>query len=194
MALTTKIVMRQSQSLVMTPQLLQAIKLLQFSNLELTAYIEEELERNPLLERADDSAEPYGPEPMDTRYDADESGSESAEDFVEAAEADWSSEFPSIDRDGVPASLGPELTIGFDDYRPPAGSEYVVGEDGVGLSATPWSGTAAGTGDGEAANLESYVAAPISLKDHLGTQLALASASATARMIGQVLIDSIDEN
>ena len=42
---------RQSQTLVMTPQLRQAIKLLQFSNLEVTAFVEEELERNPLLER-----------------------------------------------------------------------------------------------------------------------------------------------
>src|ERR1700676_4774309 len=117
MALSTKLVMRQSQSLVMTPQLLQAIKLLQFSSLELTAYIEEELERNPLLERA-------------------------AEDISEAAEADWSSEFLSIDRDGLPASLGPELTSGFDDDRPAAGSEYVIGEDGLGLAATPWSGAA----------------------------------------------------
>ena len=55
MALTSKLVMRQSQSLVMTPQLLQAIKLLQFSNLELTAFVEQELERNPLLERAEDA-------------------------------------------------------------------------------------------------------------------------------------------
>ncbi len=60
MALTTKLVMRPSQSLVMTPQLLQAIKLLQFSNLDLTAFIEEELERNPLLERAEDSPGPPG--------------------------------------------------------------------------------------------------------------------------------------
>ncbi len=44
--------LRQSQSLVMTPQLRQAIKLLQFSNIEATAFIEEELERNPMLERA----------------------------------------------------------------------------------------------------------------------------------------------
>ena len=51
MALVTKLMMRQGQSLVMTPQLLQAIKLLQFSNLELTAFVQEELERNPLLER-----------------------------------------------------------------------------------------------------------------------------------------------
>jgi len=41
MALGTKLMMRQGQSLVMTPQLLQAIKLLQFSNMELTAFVQE---------------------------------------------------------------------------------------------------------------------------------------------------------
>jgi RNA polymerase sigma-54 factor len=54
MALTQRLEFRQSQSLVMTPQLMQAIKLLQLSNLDLSAFVEEELERNPLLERASD--------------------------------------------------------------------------------------------------------------------------------------------
>ena len=58
MALTQRLEFRQSQSLVMTPQLMQAIKLLQLSNLDLSAFVEEELERNPLLERAADSNEP----------------------------------------------------------------------------------------------------------------------------------------
>jgi len=53
MAIGPRIEFRQSQSLVMTPQLRQAIKLLQFSNLEVSAFIEQELERNPLLERDD---------------------------------------------------------------------------------------------------------------------------------------------
>ena len=43
--------LRQSQTLVMTPQLRQAIKLLQYSNIEVASFVEEELERNPLLER-----------------------------------------------------------------------------------------------------------------------------------------------
>ena len=51
MALSQKLEIRQSQALVMTPQLMQAIKLLQLSNLDLTAYVDNELERNPLLER-----------------------------------------------------------------------------------------------------------------------------------------------
>ena len=54
MALSTRLMLRQGQSLVMTPQLLQAIKLLQFSSLELSAYVEQELERNPLLERVEE--------------------------------------------------------------------------------------------------------------------------------------------
>ena len=51
MAIGPRLDLRQSQQLVMTPQLRQAIKLLQSSNLEVSAFIEEELERNPLLER-----------------------------------------------------------------------------------------------------------------------------------------------
>src|SRR5262249_13190790 len=58
MALTQRLEFRQSQSLVMTPQLMQAIKLLQLSNLDLSVVVEDELERNPLLERAADSNEP----------------------------------------------------------------------------------------------------------------------------------------
>ena len=57
MALTQRLEFRQSQALVMTPQLMQAIKLLQLSNLDLTAYVEGELERNPLLERPSEGPE-----------------------------------------------------------------------------------------------------------------------------------------
>ena len=53
MAIGPRLDLRQSQTLVMTPQLRQAIKLLQFNNIEANAFVEEELERNPLLERDD---------------------------------------------------------------------------------------------------------------------------------------------
>src|SRR3979490_1055637 len=79
MALTQRLEFRQSQSLVMTPQLMQAIKLLQLSNLDLSAFVEEELERNPLLERANDGTEPpVAGEPMPERTefsDRDDTGS-----------------------------------------------------------------------------------------------------------------------
>ncbi len=53
MSVNQRLELRQGQSLVMTPQLQQAIKLLQLSNLELAEYIDKEIEQNPLLERAD---------------------------------------------------------------------------------------------------------------------------------------------
>src|SRR6186997_3148613 len=78
MALSQRLEIRQSQGLVMTPQLMQAIKLLQLSSLDLAAYVEGELERNPLLERAgEDEAGPAGetqasaPEPDDNTGGAD---------------------------------------------------------------------------------------------------------------------------
>ncbi len=55
MSLSPRLDLRQSQSLVMTPQLRQAIKLLQSSNQEVAAFVEEELARNPLLEVAEGS-------------------------------------------------------------------------------------------------------------------------------------------
>src|ERR1700681_352498 len=84
MALTQRLEFRQSQSLVMTPQLMQAIKLLQLSNLDLSAFVEEELERNPLLERASDGTEPpVAGEPMAERAEfseSDDTGSAYGED------------------------------------------------------------------------------------------------------------------
>ena len=54
MAIAPRMELRQGQGLVMTPQLQQAIKLLQMSTLELAVYVEQELERNPVLERLED--------------------------------------------------------------------------------------------------------------------------------------------
>jgi len=63
MALGPRLDLRQSQSLVMTPQLQQAIKLLALSNLELEAYLAEALEGNPLLDAAPAGREGEGDEP-----------------------------------------------------------------------------------------------------------------------------------
>jgi len=60
MALSPRLDLRQSQQLVMTPQLQQAIKLLQLSNLELVDYVTEEVERNPLLEFGEAGGEGSG--------------------------------------------------------------------------------------------------------------------------------------
>src|SRR5690348_7741419 len=106
MALTQRLEFRQTQSLVMTPQLMQAIKLLQLSNLDLSAFVEEELERNPLLDRASDSHEPpvAGEQTPESAEFSEGSGdlaetggadygeaSGSAEDGFQAAQDDWMS-------------------------------------------------------------------------------------------------------
>ena len=72
MALSAKLELRQGQQLVMTPQLQQAIRLLQMSNMELNAFVEAELERNPLLERDEDAdAAPQSPAASNDSPDAD---------------------------------------------------------------------------------------------------------------------------
>ena len=192
MALTTKLMMRQGQSLVMTPQLLQAIKLLQFSNMELASFVQEELERNPLLERAEDtrSDEPTeggAPEPVVAAEPA-----LLGEQFNDGAEADWSSETFATDRSDLESSLGTELGNSFDDERPMTPAEPRDTMSEAGLSSTSWSGSPGG--DGEASNLESYLAAKLSLKDHLLEQLPLAVADPGDRLIGHALIDAIDDS
>ena len=62
MALGPRLDLRQSQSLVMTPQLQQAIKLLALSNLELEAYLAEALEGNPLLDASPADRDDGGPD------------------------------------------------------------------------------------------------------------------------------------
>ncbi|HET9816572.1 MAG TPA: RNA polymerase sigma-54 factor, partial [Xanthobacteraceae bacterium] len=70
MALSQRLEIRQSHALVMTPQLMQAIKLLQLSNLDLAAYVEGELERNPLLERAGEGEAERSPPDREVSPDA----------------------------------------------------------------------------------------------------------------------------
>ena len=181
MALSTKLMLRQGQSLVMTPQLLQAIKLLQLSNLELVAFVEEELERNPLLERAEDQE--TAAEPAEPR----ENGA------AEADGQDWTSQDIPVDRAALERDLGTELENAFESDRPVTPSERQDMPE-LGLSATAWSGTASqGGGDGESPNLEAYVAASLSLHDVLEKQLAIALPDLTDRLIGRTIIDLIDD-
>ncbi|MDX7951415.1 RNA polymerase factor sigma-54 [Lichenihabitans sp. Uapishka_5] len=177
MALSAKLVMRQGQTLVMTPQLLQAIKLLQLSNVELASFIEEELERNPILERVEERAEPALP------ADAVPAGTD---------ERDWTtSEFATDQRD-LEAHLGTELSNSFDGDR--GGGTGGETPDGHGLSMTSWSGGGAGGATGEDPNgPDHYLASAPTLADHLADQLALATADPVDRLIGHALIDAIDE-
>ncbi|HWG07040.1 MAG TPA: RNA polymerase factor sigma-54 [Beijerinckiaceae bacterium] len=203
MALMTRLALRQGHSLVMTPQLLQAIKLLQFSNVELAAFVEEELERNPLLERVEETegqAAATG-ESYDGATDPDGAVGGEGEFIateIEPVEGDWSRATLETDQSVLAADLGGGLDNTFDDDRGgaprAADGEASVSFDAAGLSATSWTGSPGGIdSDGEAANLEAYVAAQQSLHDHLADQVALACPNPIDRMIGLALVDGIDE-
>ncbi|MFT4097336.1 MAG: RNA polymerase factor sigma-54 [Rhodoblastus sp.] len=187
MALSTRLMMRQGQALVMTPQLLQAIKLLQFSHLELTAFVQDELDRNPLLERAEDRD--IGPE-----------ATPAIDRFAEAEQArageapDWAGSELAVDSGQLAADLGTDVSNAFDADAPPTPAAPSASGDDAGLSATAWTGgTGGGGGDGEAPNLEAYVAAKPTLAEHLAEQLNVACFDPTDQLIGRALIDSLDE-
>ena len=90
MALTPKLEIRQSQSLLMTPQLRQAINLLQLSNLELNELLEQELNNNPLLEREDDVLEQS---PQDLPHTIDEYDSSTPQEEDYSPDIDYDNDF-----------------------------------------------------------------------------------------------------
>jgi len=174
MALATKLELRQGQQLVMTPQLQQAIRLLQLSNFELTQYVEAELERNPLLERDDASDGPAEAQDLEPRAEVNGAASEAVLD-LEKGVADPST---TLDTD-------------YDNVYPDTATADLERDASLGN----WSTVRQRTNNSfdEDVNLEDYVAGEMSLKDHLAAQLPLALTEPAERLVGQYLIDLVDE-
>src|SRR5712691_7971461 len=177
MALTQRLEIRQSHALVMTPQLMQAIKLLQLSNLDLAAYVEGELERNPLLERTSEN------EGEGERRPAERDASPAA------APADWTG--GAEERSDGAAR---ERTAAEHEDVPPADTDAATSRSNGEAPAaySEWAGTGAGGRDGDY-NLEAFVSVETTLVDHLAEQLTLAIVDPARRMIGQYRIDLVDE-
>jgi RNA polymerase sigma-54 factor len=193
MAITTKLELRQTHNLVMTPQLQQAIKLLQLSNLELVRFVEAELERNPLLERAD-GEEPADPASEPASIDlkggaqAETAGAaETASSDGEAEPGDGEWEWVDLETGG---SRNEELDAEPQDVFPDADA-IAPGA----LKDSGWASLGQGSrmGADEDSNLEAYVAEEKTLRDRLTDQLVLALADPARRLIGHHLIDMIDE-
>jgi RNA polymerase sigma-54 factor len=184
MALSQRLEFRQTQGLVMTPQLMQAIKLLQLSSLDLAAYVEGELERNPLLERANDDGEapPAGAEA--------ERAAATSEDTAAAASEDWIGQDMETSRSSMEEGLGTELENVFPDD---GGGEKNPAPETPPPAYSEWSGAGTRNSDDGNYNLEAFVTAEITLSAHLAEQMALAIADPAGRMIGQYLIDMVDE-
>ena len=182
MALSAKLEFRQSQALVMTPQLMQAIKLLQLSNIDLVSYVEEELECNPLLERGEAGD-------MDT-VGGDGAAAQSADDTAEQidGDADWVDTSLSSTGGDIEAVLDTGLANVFPDEVP------AKALDPDQLAGSSWSATGnGGAAPGDERNLEAVHAADISLADYLSEQLGLAVEDPATRLIGRYLIDCLDE-
>src|SRR4051794_15035196 len=156
MALTQRLEFRQSQSLVMTPQLMQAIKLLQLSNLDLSTFVEEELERNPLLERASDGPETpvAGEQQMAERAEFSEGGESAGEDFGEGGSSSGES-FEGAQEDWMSRDLGTRTEIeqtldsGLENVfsEEPAEAAARTAQDAAPTTYTEWGGGASGDED-----------------------------------------------
>ncbi len=180
MALSQRLEFRQTQGLVMTPQLMQAIKLLQLSSLDLAAYVEVELEKNPLLERAsEDDAPAAGTEPEAPAVERDE-------DIANTP--DWIGDDLETSRSSMEQGLGTELENVFPDD---GGEKTSKPPESPAPAYSEWSG--AGSGSAEDYNLEAFVSAETTLADHLAKQMVLAMSNPASRMIGQYLIDMVDD-
>lgn len=170
MALTPRLELRQGQALVMTPQLQQAIKLLQLSNLELASYVEQELEKNPLLEHDERSERADAPEPV---------ASSSSSDVVatdQLLKSDAPLEAPSHDTDGDNV-YGGETDTGRAEAAP----------------MLDWSRAKGGRFDEEGPDLEATLSHALTLPEHLTQQMTVAVKDPGDRLIAAYLIDMVDE-
>ena len=144
MALGPRLDLRQSQSLVMTPQLQQAIRLLALSNLEVESFIAEEIEKNPLLESGGAEPEPAAerePEPEPAATD----------------------ELPEIDAGGGEAAL--DIDQDSEDFHQDSAVDAMAGpQSGLGLD-----GIGAGGGE-EGVDFDAFSGEQLSLHEHLRRQ------------------------
>ncbi|WP_240006113.1 RNA polymerase factor sigma-54 [Pseudaquidulcibacter saccharophilus] len=168
MAIANRLEIKQGQGLVMTPQLQQAIKILQLSNLELNDYINQELERNPALEREEE-----------------EFSEEASDEFAKSDDVTELGVSAEGDEPGASDSIDASYEDVYNDADIPAAESYG--------SQTDWSSAGSGRSYDELDSLESTLAQEVSLRDHLETQANLAFENPQDKMIAAYLIDSIDD-
>jgi RNA polymerase sigma-54 factor len=163
--------LKLGQQLTMTPQLQQAIKLLQLSTLDLQQEIQSVLDSNPMLELGDEGEESQPEQPVEFNSGNHEllhevAGTDTSDREVEEIAANWD--------DSVPEDL--PVDTRWDDAYQNSGA-----------------GTASGGGDDDF-DLDARNSAVESLQDHLRWQLNLTRVSATDHMLALAIIDAIDPN
>lgn len=172
MALAPRLDLRQSQSLVMTPQLQQAIKLLTLSNLELETFISDEIEKNPLLDTGEISTESGEAADSDA---VSEPGAQGSDEILSSGPAESES---ALDMQGDTDSFSNNSLSESD-----GALDGQLGLNGASSGSTP---------GGEAPDFENMLVAEITLTDHLMDQ-AGAVLSGMDLFVAQHIIDQIDE-
>jgi RNA polymerase sigma-54 factor len=172
MALNQRLQLRQAQSLVMTPQLQQAIKLLQMSNLELASFVEEQLVENSLLEVRD----PYA-----ATEDRDDAEPPPATPAVSDDVADVMRDEGNFDR---------QLDAADTDF----GNVWDSGEPGGSGQSLIWEARGNGGADGDSPGWENYAETPVGLREHLERQITLEFADPIELRIALLLMDHLDES
>jgi RNA polymerase sigma-54 factor len=169
--LSQRLVLRQSQALVMTPQLQQAIKMLQLSNVELTEFVEAEVEQNPLLE--------HGERDGDDAPSGDVDGAARVNGAAPALE--------------LPAGLATEVAGDAADHWQVAGGEEGDGSFDRGGDAQPWQTRNGRLGGEDAPTIEQTAARPRTLREHLIEQIGADLPDVGDRVIAFHLLDQLDE-
>lgn len=166
MALSASLLLRQNQSLVMTPQLMQSIQLLQMTHFELTQFIAQEVERNPLLEIAANDGDLSNDMPAEADNFGDSDGDGAGKSpSVTADSEDWYGDRA--------ANLGEQLDTSFENVFPDDGEPRKADAPEL---ASQWK-SMPGQESGESYDLDDFVAAKQSLGDHLSQQLPLSISS-----------------
>jgi RNA polymerase sigma-54 factor len=178
-AISQKLDLKQGQQLVMTPQLQQAIKLLQLTNLELQEFVESQLLENPFLERDERD---NGPQRGDGAKH-DESGDQSS-----AGESELTFQ------DGAVAEASTNLDSDYDSVDPNASAADKQEAQRNDLGPSDWSTPSSGGGNFEDLNMEANLTREKSLQEVLTEQLHIATGNEVDLLIGHFLIDLIDES
>ncbi len=187
MGIGPRLDLRQSQSLVMTQQLQQAIKLLALTNVELESFIGAELEKNPLLDASD--AERGDGVPGESGEGNGSAAPEGAPLNLESAGTD---ELIRAGNGAGDAPLDVDFSAETFHHDGPTDSPVSAAEGGLSLSA---GASGKGSSSGEfAGDFDSFAAAEPSLLDVLAEQAAVAWGHEPAKLlIARHLIDLIDD-
>jgi RNA polymerase sigma-54 factor len=186
MALAPRLELRQTQSLVMTPQLQQAIRLLQLTNLELTDFLMEEVEKNPLLEFEDAGLEA----PVAGQADAEEAPAEFNRDDSSEIGADI-----QLQEGAAHDAQGNEpLDTDYDNvYNNDSPGEGLSGGEGLTLNGQGSISGGNGSFNSDSFDFQENMAANETLRDHLEAQLMTLGLPPGEQLIARYLIDMVNE-